>query len=222
MIKDGMFYLTEEELRPVNENIAKGIGGLFGVKTTEDEIKDVLKAADYTTSAGRNAAIQEVMKIDPATGRELMKKNADYEATLATTEFNKARAESESFKAKNPNYKDKVKDTTDLRLAKEWRKARPDRIKDYLINNLNFTEEEVGKYYETPARAIEFLRSADRYDDKTGHMRDAVDSFKAYLKEEENEFKLENKYKTSKPEKSPEKSKQTISKQQLWNSDLKD
>jgi len=219
MIKDGMFYLTEEELAPVNENIAKGIGGLFGVKTTEDEIKDVLKAADYTTSAGRNAAIQEVMKIDPATGRELMKKNADYEATLATTEFNKARAESESFKAKNPNYKEKLKDKTSLRLNQEWEKEQPDRILNYLENVLNFSEEEIGNAYQHPARAIEFLRGHERYDDKTGHMRDAVTSFKDYLKQEETDFKLENKY--AKPETNPQ-SEQTIKKEQLWNSDLKD
>ena len=165
MIKDGMFYLTEEELAPVNENIAKGIGGLFGVKTKEDEVQDILKNADYDTVEGRNAALEKIRAVDPDSYFKFKKMNDDYEAQQSRLETDRmskeayaksidVQAEGQKFKQAEKKYKS--------RLKKDWIPQEASELQSWLLSTFPavLTSEDV-KNVRTRADAKQIIRSSD-------------------------------------------------------------
>lgn len=79
---DGMFYLGKEDLATERELIGKGIRGMFGLKTKEEAVEDILKAADLDSAEGRQNALNQIKQIDPEQYKFWRNENQKYEQTL--------------------------------------------------------------------------------------------------------------------------------------------
>ena len=79
---DGMFYLGKEDLATEKELIGKGIRGMFGLKTKEEAVEDVLKGADLDSAEGRQTALNKIRQIDPEQYKFWRNENQKYEQTL--------------------------------------------------------------------------------------------------------------------------------------------
>ena len=95
---DGMFYISNEDLAPERELIGQGLRGMFGVKTKEEAVTDILRNADLQTSGGREAALTQIRQVDPEQYNFWRNENIKYEKELADLERTKVGTSQEQLK----------------------------------------------------------------------------------------------------------------------------
>jgi len=95
---DGMFYISNEDLAPERELIGQGLRGMFGVKTKEEAVTDILRNADLQTSGGREAALTQIRQVDPEQYNFWRNENIKYEKELADLERTKVGTAQEQVK----------------------------------------------------------------------------------------------------------------------------
>jgi len=98
---DGMFYLGKEDLATEKELIGKGIRGMFGLKTKEEAVEDVLKGADLDSAEGRQTALNKIRQIDPEQYKFWRNENQKYEQTLTESKIAQTQLESAEMKKEN-------------------------------------------------------------------------------------------------------------------------
>jgi len=57
--------------------MVSGVGKLFGFQDEEDMLKEIYETSDFSTSEGRQAAVDKVMRINPEEGNKLQKQLSD-------------------------------------------------------------------------------------------------------------------------------------------------
>ena len=65
--------------------MVSGVGKLFGFQDEEDMLKEIYETSDFSTSEGRQAAVDKVMRINPEEGNKLQKQLSDAATAEAAT-----------------------------------------------------------------------------------------------------------------------------------------
>ena len=139
---DGMFYLGKEDLAGTTDLLGKSLRGMFGIKTKEEAVQDVLKKADYSTAEGRQAALNEIKSIDPEQWKNLSEENRKYEQSLTQGKIAQTQLESAEMKKEDLINKRLITKNTPILRQMFKNEGKPEAIRQmYLLKS--YTDEQL-------------------------------------------------------------------------------
>ena len=139
---DGMFYLGKEDLAGTTDLLSKSFRGMFGIKTKEEAVQDILKKADYSTAEGRQAALNEIKSIDPEQWKNLSEENRKYEESLTRGKIAQTQLESAEMKKENLINQRLITKNTPILRQMFKNEGKPEAIRQmYLLKS--YTEEQL-------------------------------------------------------------------------------
>jgi hypothetical protein len=79
---EGMFYLGKEDVEPTIGLAGQGIRGMLGVQNEEEAVKSLMAEADFSTSEGKEAFLQQLQSVSPDAYTEFSKQFLDYDTKM--------------------------------------------------------------------------------------------------------------------------------------------